>query len=296
MAAFACGVLASACSLFVSLDGLDDGTATLVTDGGDRDGSDAPSDGPAEGPTDASSDGADGGPCSGKAGPAMVAVGNFCIDSTEVTNEQYAAFLAALAGGAAVTQPAALCAWNTDLQPSPTSCPSPRVDALVNPDLPVACVDWCDAYAYCAWAGKRLCGKIGGGGVDFATPTSLQGQWMTACSANGTRVYPYGDSYQPGVCNSVDRDAGHVLPVGTLPGCVGGSPGIYDMAGNVEEWMDSCEDNQEGGANDRCLEIGDSFSYSYARPTTPGQCGVQGDYDERNVNIYDSVGIRCCSP
>jgi hypothetical protein len=33
-------------------------------------------------------------------------------------------------------------------------------------NFPITNVDWCDAYAYCAGIGKRLCGKIGGGTLD----------------------------------------------------------------------------------------------------------------------------------
>src|SRR5262245_64357984 len=38
-------------------------------------------------------DGGDAAPCPGTAGPSMVRVGVFCIDSREVNNEDYSAFI-----------------------------------------------------------------------------------------------------------------------------------------------------------------------------------------------------------
>src|SRR5262249_39830790 len=91
----------------------------------------------------------------GLPGPPLIAVpppsgGRFCIDATEVTNAQYAAFLA--------TNP------QTSLQPARcTSWNGTYAGAYVGPltgrdDYPVVGVTWCDAFAYCKWAGKRLCG------------------------------------------------------------------------------------------------------------------------------------------
>ena len=60
--------------------------------------------------------------------------------------------------------------------------PFPR-DAEVDADHhPIVWVDWCDAYAYCKGVGKRLCGAIGGGPVDFHTgyADTNQSQWYRA--------------------------------------------------------------------------------------------------------------------
>ena len=65
------------------------------------------------------------------------------------------------------------CEWNYTFQPS-----EPGAD----PEHPVTHVDFCDAVAFCAWAGKRLCGKIGGGELSFAELSlASESQWFAAC-------------------------------------------------------------------------------------------------------------------
>ncbi len=283
---------AGACSLFVSLDGLDDGPDAAPDSGGDEQASvDAMpasdvSAGDAMSAPDADA-GADANPCGTKPGPPMVDVGRGdCIDSTEVTNKQYADYVAAVALGTIPTQPPE-CSWNLSIVPT---C---GYDPVARPNFPVECVDWCDAYSYCQWAGKRLCGRVDGGARDFNDPLdSTTSQWFRACSANGTRSHPYGLTYVPGACNTKDfSDSGSVVEVATFPQCVGGFAGLYDMGGNVEEWSDSCESLGEGGANDHCHESGDSVGYIN---TGPAQCD-NNDYDTRN-GAFGGVGIRCCSP
>src|SRR6266540_2721417 len=98
------------------------------------------------------------GPCAAdRAGPKMVLVeapkGNFCIDTTEVTVAHYNAYL--LAGGEATETPA----------PCEGAAPGPQVEN--DPTLQahgVGSVGICQAWSYCSWAKKRLCGRLGDGG------------------------------------------------------------------------------------------------------------------------------------
>jgi len=234
-------------------------------------------------------------PCgAGLKGPWMVPVtvpigGSFCIDATEVTRWQYAAFLAA---GVDVTAQPAICAWNDDYVPG-------AWDVQTRDDAPVVGVDWCDARAYCVWAGKRFCGRIGGGSLDLdqstepATSDAATSEWTYACSAGGARAYPYGDTYDPTACVTSDAlgfswdqvPAFSFKPVASFPGCVGGFPGIYDMSGNVYEWEDieaTVDGIDVSGIRGGCYE---SLSYDSA-------CDYVG------VTVRDSnslgVGIRCC--
>jgi formylglycine-generating enzyme required for sulfatase activity len=220
-------------------------------------------------------------PCPSGRGPSMVRVGGFCIDSTEVTNGQYNEFL--LAGAPASGQPSE-CAWNTTYLPGGNWTFVPLQSAL-----PIANVDWCDAYAFCAWAGKRLCGKVGGGAAAFSQFASPDNEHYAACSAMGTRIYPYGNTFDSAACNGVDHGGSRTLPAGSLPGCEGGVAGLFDMSGNVEEWQNAC--NGHTGAGDACLNGTGAFDYG-TDPT-----GTRCDFADNDVRSgqFPDVGIRCCA-
>jgi sulfatase modifying factor 1 len=223
--------------------------------------------------------------------PAPDAGPSFCVDSTEVTDEAYAAFLVASNPPASGTQ-IPDCSWNTSYVPAGGA---PGSD-----DLPVHAVNWCDAYAYCAWAGKRLCGAIGGGPfLDFeGYPGSpSQSQWYTACSRGGTQAFPYAGPYQPTACNGAPVGAGAPVAVGSLKQCVGGYPGLFDMSGNVSEFLDSCSTTPNAGCGtgpecDLCLLVGGGF-LSGADGGSNIDCAY-GNEVYRN-STYDDNGFRCCA-
>jgi formylglycine-generating enzyme required for sulfatase activity len=212
--------------------------------------------------------------------PAGSSVAFFCVDATEVTNGQYAQFLAANVPTSAQDP---WCAWNTSYTPPRGWPPAAGKD-----DYPVVYTWWCDAYAYCKWAGKRLCGGIGGGPSSFnGYADATQSEWYAACSAGGTRAYPYGNTYSASACNASLGSA--AVASGTEPACEGGYPGLFDMSGNVDEWEDSC--NGQTGVNDACRLRGGSYGFS--DPNV-----VRCDYDNY-VNRDDgspNVGFRCCGP
>jgi formylglycine-generating enzyme required for sulfatase activity len=219
-------------------------------------------------------------PCGGTAGPVMVDLGDYCIDTTEVTNAQYKAFLDA---GPVVTQPT-YCQWNTSFVPAANWYPFGK-DAH-----PVAHVDWCDAYAYCEWAGKRLCGKVGGGANTTAETTANNNQWYSACSSAGVYKYPYGDTYQGTTCNGVNYGASGTIAVGAATGCHGlASPfsELFDMSGNVAEWTDACF--AQSGATDSCQSRGASYSHN----STTLLCTATLNAQRKATAAFR--GFRCCS-
>lgn len=212
----------------------------------------------------------------------------FAVDATEVTRAQYEAWLRT---GPDVSDQGTVCAWNTSFEP--TCFWPPAGDG----DKPVVCVDWCDAKAYCGGVGKRLCGAVDGGPVPYGKTNTTAAQWFAACSSGGANTFAYGPAYEPSACNGVGNLPGGapyncavMVPVGTLLSCQSPLPsygGVFDMSGNVAEWIDSC--SQETGEDDACRFAGGS--------TCAGEeevkCGTL--HAAPRGRTHTEVGFRCCS-
>ena len=151
----------------------------------------------------------------------------YYIDKYEVTNARYKACVAA--GGCTVP-------GSVD-----SSKRSPYYGTSTYADYPVLNVDWFQANAFCAWAGKRL-------------PT--EAEWEKAArGSSDTRKYPWGDEFDGNRLNFCDincesdwKDEAYndgyadTAPVGSYPS--GASPyGVMDMAGNVDEWVQDWYDS-----------------------------------------------------
>jgi formylglycine-generating enzyme required for sulfatase activity/serine/threonine protein kinase len=128
----------------------------------------------------------------------------FYIDTCEVTNEQYKAFLDALKGREAPPSPD----WNGNAIKTGAE------------KKPVRFVSWDDANAYASWAGKRL-------------PT--EAEWEKAARGPEGLLFPWGNTFDASRCMSGPTQSQGPLPVGSLPD--NKSPyGVLDTVGNVQEW------------------------------------------------------------
>jgi formylglycine-generating enzyme required for sulfatase activity len=137
-----------------------------------------------------------------------VTLSAYSIDKYEVTNARYKACVAA--GGCTVP-------GSVD-----SSKRSPYYGTSTYADYPVLNVDWFQANAFCAWAGKRL-------------PT--EAEWEKAArGSSDTRKYPWGNSAPDCTKTNYDSCVGDTSRVGSYPS--GASPyGVMDMSGNVWEWV-----------------------------------------------------------
>ena len=197
-----------------------------------------------------------------------VRVAGFWMDATEVTNDQFAAFVAATGyvtvaerpprpedfpGAPAANLVAGSIVFTPPAEPVPLRDPTgmahlrwwayvpgacwrrptgPDSDLQGLGDAPVVHVAFEDAAAYARWAGKRL-------------PTEAEWEFAARGGLSGA-VYPWGDEFRPGGRWMANIWQGRFPGENTAAdGFVGAAPvgrfppngyGLHDMAGNVWEW------------------------------------------------------------
>lgn len=148
------------------------------------------------------------------------------------------------------------------------------------------------ARTLCENANKRLCSYA---------------EWQTACRGARGSLFPYGSEYVAGRCNVwrnthparvlhgnaslghldprlnliIEHETGALLrPTGATPECVSkfGNENIYDMVGNLDEWVEDDPGIFAGGF--------------YARSTNKG---CEAKVSSHAPTYYDySTGARCC--
>jgi hypothetical protein len=182
----------------------------------------------------------------GDAGQTVEIRQPFWIGRYPVTNQRFATFIAT--GGYGDRQ-----WWSNEgrawLEKEKAAEPEYWHDRRLNaPNQPVVGVSFWEAEAFCAWAGGRL-------------PT--EEEWEAAARGPKGRVYPWGDAWQDGICNTREARLGVTSPVGLFTRGRQADRAIDDLAGNVWEWCASIY-NLKGSPGSRVLR-GGSCLYSRGR-------------------------------
>lgn len=196
----------------------------------------------------------------------LVSVPPFWLDKTEVT---VAAYRACVEKGACPkpARSSASCTWDQG-----------------EPQLPISCVPWTSAQTFCASVGKRL-------------PTEVE--WEMAARGTTPIRYPWGGQSAAGcgaavtlASDATQRSCSGKRPMKVGSHVMGASPfGIYDMSGNVEEWVadwytETASDLSPRAGASHVLRGGGWLSAPSAAKTTSRNWGSARE-------MGPNVGFRC---
>ena len=171
----------------------------------------------------------------------------FAIGRVELTRREYRAFIAD--SGYDVRGPCRT--WDENLRrfsdDRGRNWENPGRPREARDDHPVACVSWNDAKAYIQWLARRT-------GKPYRLPS--EAEWEYAARAGSNTLRPWGDAAADGCefANVYDLASHEVYAFGWEPvrcqdGYADVAPvgalranafGLYDMIGNVAEWVEDC--------------------------------------------------------
>ncbi len=176
---------------------------------------------------------------------------------------------------------------------SPYTTPQGRAVRAVSLEgvVPQGYVSRDQASRACAASGKRLC---------------FEDEWVMACRGESRRAFPYGDSREKGACNDsgnsplrvlyrdspdiyhdgpmndprLNQQPNTVAKTGAFAKC-SNALGVFDMVGNLHEWVTSARPTFRGGYYLDTHLNGDGCAYR-----TTAHAAEYHDY---------STGFRCCA-
>jgi formylglycine-generating enzyme required for sulfatase activity len=266
----------------------------------------------------------------GLADPATVS--SFRLDKYEVTVGRFRRFVSAWAGGAGFTPPAGagkhthvngglgLASGETastyepgwiasdDQRIAPTNdnlggclsyatwSPAPGSQET----LPINCVNWWEAYAFCIWDGGFLPSEAEWKYAAAGGNQQREYPWGSTDPGTANQYAIYGCCYPPGAGSCTDAwctGVANIAPVGTAS-LGAGVWGQLDLAGSYWEWnldfypdntafVDPCKDCAYlTPTATRIVKVGNFAEGYYYLPTW-----LRYDYDASNREIY--LGFRC---
>ncbi|HEX3346307.1 MAG TPA: SUMF1/EgtB/PvdO family nonheme iron enzyme, partial [Polyangiaceae bacterium] len=266
---------------------------------------------------------ADDGGAEGLADPATVS--NFRLDQYEVTVGRFRGFVAAwtagwrpkagsgkhahLNGGQGLVNSGAAAGdggvayetgwdavdWDAELAPNsanlaactnPTWTPKPAAQE----SLPVNCVTWPEAYAFCIWDGGFLPSEAEWAYAAAGGAAEREYPWGATDPGTASQYGIYGCDHGPAACNT----AASLAPVGTAT-LGAGAWGQLDLAGNVGEWTLDWSAPYADPCSDCAYLTPATYRVDRGGAYYSPRSGVLSSYrgSATPTGRFDIVGFRC---
>jgi formylglycine-generating enzyme required for sulfatase activity len=189
-----------------------------------------------------------------------VAVRAFAIGKYDVTIAEFLTFLRETGYRPAPCDPILGLSW-----PSPGNGPAYRPGITDPPLWPAHCLNWSDAQAYIAWLNRKvrdLPSVSGRSEGPYRLPSEAEWEYAARAGTTTARWWGNGIGVSKANCNGCGSkwDNELLAPVGSF----GPNPfGLYDMLGNVWQWVNDC------------------WNESYVGAPGDGSSWMSGDCDKR---------------